>query len=408
MLNTPITEEFNRVIELIIFVFENLDFGNAELQKNLAQTIPKKWNPPFTGILNYLLKGLCSKTTEKLCIRLLTKLTCCSCSFLLHEDKHIRLLANVLGLLPYILSEMGRGDSIAIAASLSEGFFIAGQKDLSAIFHDYRKYVNSVEGIRRFLHEVASLLSKEYFPKYELYVFQVLFELLEHNATRKEHAILLLMEALISETNPQSSELFNEQNVAMFYSLAKYFGDPLLRGHSRRIFENIGANANFSMPCSWAMNAKSVIERPQYSLNLWCQSTDHTSLLTALYEAFSPTLSDSSEVISKSVPPPIEPHPLGSKPPRIQSSIYSQQSIADYISTLENENNNNNNNNEEDNTTSNNVIIQSPTPENFTAAIPQKSTKYNSFIPKSSQSNSKVKISLGASRSPSVSRNIPQ
>ena len=281
LLNTPLEIEFNCVTDLLSNIIDQMDINHPTTQENLLKSLPSKWNPPFQGIINYLLKGICNPLTEINSRNLLTKLTSCTCSSLLHTDLTLQPLAGIIGLLPYLLTAMGRDDSIFIACTISEGFYQLNNEEFGEVFKSYQNFTSSVEGIRRFLHEVASLIVKNYFPKYEVYVFTFLIENLVYGC-KQERAILMLMEALIQSMDFKTSSIATIHS-SLFGPVTKYLSTPLWREVNKLVEIVLEKSEKNDQNKKLAADFTS-IQKVQFTISTWEKSINYTPLLLSVQE----------------------------------------------------------------------------------------------------------------------------
>jgi len=209
MLNTVIPCEFENAVELTSALVDRMKISSEETQRSLLPTIPQTWDPAFPGLAPLLLKGLCSSKTEAVSRKLLQKIAHLPCVHPIDTNMDFRVLNMLCGLIPYVLSSMGREDTIALTASLSLGLAYMGAESLSQLLSNYAKFTPSAEGLRRFIHEFAALLAQRYFPQYMLYVFGLLIELLENGPAMNQRSILYLLHALLEQVDLKRSTLDN-------------------------------------------------------------------------------------------------------------------------------------------------------------------------------------------------------
>jgi len=207
MLNTVIPCEFENGVELTSALVDRMKIASEETQLALLATMPQTWIPPFSGLSPFLLKGLCSRKTEDVSRRLLQKVAHLPCLAPLDKDVDARILNMLCGLLPYVLSSMGRDDTVTLTASLSLGLAYMGAESLSQLLANYAKFTPSAEGLRRFIHEFADLLAQRFFPQHTMYVFGLLIELLENGPVGNQRSILYLLHALLEQLDLKCSTL---------------------------------------------------------------------------------------------------------------------------------------------------------------------------------------------------------
>ena len=78
---------------------------------------------------------------------------------------------------------------------------------MSTLFLDYEKYAKSAEGVRRLLVEMSALISRHYFPRYELFVFSFLIQMMEYGSSSLVKSILSLLHYLLQDVDLKSSML---------------------------------------------------------------------------------------------------------------------------------------------------------------------------------------------------------
>ena len=205
-------------------------------------------------------------------------------SGILGSDVAQRTLTITLGLLPHLITVMGREDTFDIASmvrererererenerglrtacrpryltrlvQLSLGVGRAGYSKMATLFADYSKYALSPEGIRRydssalvwlagwrmateeqathllvgcrFLHEISATLATAFFPQFELSTFTILIQMLEHGQSIHSKSIMNLMEVLLGFVNLKESAL-NQQGVSLFGPITKHLDSEL-------------------------------------------------------------------------------------------------------------------------------------------------------------------------------------
>ena len=224
-------QEYKGAIEIISEYMEKSNFESIQTQNILVATLPTKWDPPFLGLPVYVLKGLCLSSNEEVARKFLPKLISLQLKNEITTPPPYtdNLIICSIGLLPHLLTSFGGDNSQLIASSLSEAFKYQGKASLSAILSEYAVYRNSAEGLRRFLLEVVSLLSKEFLPKYETFIFTTLLEMLNRGPSRHKKTIIRMIEAFLEQVNFKESVLI-QQHITVFAPLINLLEDENWNG----------------------------------------------------------------------------------------------------------------------------------------------------------------------------------
>ena len=304
MLNSVVFSEFICAVELVSALVDQMKVHSEDMQKSLLSTIPQSWSPPFKGIIPFLLKGLCSPKTEEVCRKLLTKISCLPCIYPFHCDKDLRILGNLLGLLPHLLTGMGRVDTLIIAENITIGLSYFGEDKLSQLFKDYTKYTTSAEGMRRFVHEISNIISEKYFPKHEIFVFGLLIEIMEHGPSCHRRSILSLIEVLLSNTNLQES-LLNTRYLSVLSPCTKYFSTPQWT-EALNVLEVVleKSSDDSKQKIYKTIPSKDELQKLQENSHTWERNDDSSSLVKALQEALSPSINPNPPELFKPVSVP--------------------------------------------------------------------------------------------------------
>jgi len=293
MLHTAIPFEYSCAVELVSVLVDTMHIHEAEMQTALLKTLPQRWVPPFDGILSLLLKGMCSRKTELAARNLLAKLAGSPCVHILHTDPELRILSNLIGLLPQLISMMGREDTLEIARELAKGFLLHKYEDFAKLFLNYSHFTYSSEGMRRFLHENCKLIAKYFFPKYEIFVFSVLLEIMGNGPSVHQRAILTLISLLLEHVQIDNSAL-NTTYVPLFGSVTKLLNSGLWQ-ETLNVFKVILRDSSpaqeFSLKQSKLLG-KSALEKLQSDTHTWDRPVTLEPLHRALQEAIDPTINE--------------------------------------------------------------------------------------------------------------------
>ena len=290
MLNTVICQEFCSAVQLTSALVDRMKIHSLETQKTILQTIPQSWTPPFEGIIIYLLKGLCSPKTEEVSRDLLAKISDLPCIIPFHIDTELRVLGNIIGLCPHLLTCMGRDNTLCIADQLAVGLLYFGEKKLSKLFHEYSKYTTSAEGMRRFIHELGSAISERFFPTHEIFVFNVLVEMMENGPSCHQRSILSLLEILLKNTDLQRSPLYTS-NLSLLAPSTKYFNGSHWREALMVMKVVLAKSSDHSKQKPYKnIPVKEDLDRLQISTATWERFANIEPLTKALKEALSPTI----------------------------------------------------------------------------------------------------------------------
>ena len=312
MLHTVIPMEFIEAIDLLDSFISKINISEIEIQKKILSTIPTNWNPNFNGIINFLLKGLCSPKTESQSRKLLMKITELPMVQPLHVNKQSRILSNLLGLLPYLLTAVGRDDSIIIAHYFSTTLYLLGDHVFADLLKNYKKFTKSPETIRRFVHEIAFNISQLYFPDHETFTFSILVEMMEHGNPDYKSSILRLIEVLLTQIDLRFSTL-NTTHLAILSPISKYIHIKSLWQDALPVIESIlstpSPNFNFRSKNSKQIPDLSELLQLQYYQPTWERPTTIEPLITALTESIRPAVTDEN-------PEPFIPCPVVIKSPQ--------------------------------------------------------------------------------------------
>ena len=290
MLNTVIPIEFSVAIELVSTLIDYMKICDMDMQKVLLSTIPQDWHPQFNGVIDFLLKGLCSPKTENVSRKLLSKITIFPCIYPLHSSKDLRVLGNMIGLFPHLLTGMGRQDTLIIAEDLSNGLLMLGEEKFGKLFSDYQKFTTSPEGMRRFIYEIALNISEQYFPEHEIYVFSVLIEIMEHGLPEHKRSILSLLEALLGTIDLQKSSL-NSEHLALLAPITKYLEHNLWNEALKVIEVVLQKSSIHEKQKNWKQVSDfSDLKKLQSFEATWERPVNLQSLIKALEECLNPTV----------------------------------------------------------------------------------------------------------------------
>ena len=236
-----------------------------EIIKSLEDTFPREWHTQaqieqskskstselYVGLNLYLLKGICSEQNEYISRTLLNKFILLPDSFIFDENKERKVIVIIISMLPYLLTSLGKDDSTDIAFKLK---IIAQQlnnsQKLVHILSEYSIYLSSVEGIRRFLYEIAEFFVSTFFPSYQILTFSICIWLLEKGPARYKTVVLQIIEALVVKLKLSNANApFSSTNLAVlspiFNHLNSIYWEQCLRVISSLIFS---ANTSSSAP----------------------------------------------------------------------------------------------------------------------------------------------------------------
>jgi len=234
----------------------------------------------------------------------------------------------IVGLFPYFLSSMGRVETFQAADRIALGLAAFGEIKLGRMFRDYRKFSSSAEGIRRWIHEVVSLICEKFFPKHEMFVFSVLVEMIEHGPSMYQRSILKLLQVFLTYTQLQRS-LLNTVYLSVLAPITKHLDNSLWE-ESVKVLEVILQKSSDhvkQMPVK-KLPEKSELAQMQTFTSSWA-TDDMKSTLIALkhvlsteislirYEVFVP-IHNRNELFNELDPPPPAYEPPVSDPITMQ------------------------------------------------------------------------------------------
>ena len=225
LLRSDISQDYLDGVAIISGYIDKVNIHDTKVQDSLNSCYPYSWLPTFPGLGILLLKGVCSKRQEESSRRLLSKL-------IIPDAENISIIdvvpgrANVvfiISMLPHILTFLGGENAENIAKTISQTIT---NSELSGIFSEYPIYRTSLEGLRRFLLEVLSKFTGEYFPMYESFVFTLLIGMLEKGPKCHCKTILQIIEALLDHVDFEKSKLFDNE-LAVFAPILNFLKGDL-------------------------------------------------------------------------------------------------------------------------------------------------------------------------------------
>ena len=378
MLNSPVPEEFLCAVSLVSSLIDDMQVQSGGVYSALLCTEPQRWRPiPYQGIFVPLLKGMCSRKTEPVTRKLFTRLTMSPCTQLLHADEELRYLIPTIALLPYLITSMGREDSIEISEKLAGAYLIWKKPSFVRIFTDYPVYTTSEEGMRRFICESIESVGQLYFPRHEVFVFSILVELMNNGPPCNERAIMQMLISLIDFVDFNKSPL-NSTHLPILGSIvphieSKYWNETLLLIES--ILKKPSTTGVPALPIDKFHPA---LEEYKNVNHTWQRNSSNQGMIYALKEAIDPTYQQKESI---SIENEIDIRD------QVKSIKLGKNEIKDIVSR-------NNNFNTLRSATTSNILESLDVPKTLTKQSPQLERKQKSPNPRNPPSDSNARVGL--------------
>lgn len=223
LLRSDISQDYLGGVGLVRAYLDKVDLSSALLQRALHSCYPDSWQPAFPGLAVLLLKGFCSHHQEEESRQLMLRLIPLQAHDIVDADVERTPVTFIVALLPHLITFLGGEGAAEIAESLARALT---HTPLGAIFGEYSVYRTSMEGLRRFLLEMASKFARAYFPRYESFTFTLLIGMLEKGLLCHRKTILQIIEALLPHVDLEHSPLFQQQ-IAVFAPILNFLQGDL-------------------------------------------------------------------------------------------------------------------------------------------------------------------------------------
>ncbi|KAJ3030646.1 Cell morphogenesis protein PAG1 [Rhizophlyctis rosea] len=201
MIHSPFEWEYLEGVELLAKVVSKVDLNDPQKRNILLMNQPTRWKGRFGGLQPLLLRGLVSRKTEPVCLRLLDTLVVLENDALV-DPTPARILFSVLANLPHLLQGMevegdveGIGGGVGSRAvdedgmlplsqclTIAEDLSVAAEQKgcpgLARLLSSYAK--RRFRSKEDFLRQFVGLVRDKWFPAYSTATLQFLTGLLEN------------------------------------------------------------------------------------------------------------------------------------------------------------------------------------------------------------------------------------
>lgn len=175
----------------------------------------------FPGIAIQLLKGFCSQQNELNSRNLMKKLILIPSSFLIDEFTDRSILVFILSLFPSLIAPVSAQEANLCSHKIYLGLESRGYSDLANHFKQYTQYPKSKEGFYLFTKQISSGLASIFFPKYEIFTFSFLLNMIQDCSERYRKTLLQFIDILISFVDFSKSSLGNK-NISIFIPILQF------------------------------------------------------------------------------------------------------------------------------------------------------------------------------------------
>ncbi|KAJ3152742.1 Cell morphogenesis protein PAG1 [Geranomyces michiganensis] len=212
-IHSPHEWEFSEGVVLVEKILQKLDVQDPACRNILLVNLPSKWKGQFSGLQPLLMRGLCSSSTEKHCLRIINSLVSLEDPALV-EPSNSRVLFALLSNLPRWLqcfeadygSDGGKeagvtpAECMATAQALAEFAGVLGHQGFSRLLSSYakRKFRTKDD----FLHQFMSLLTDAFFPAHEAETLQFLMGLLSNSHHFYRRSVLAVIKIMLPSLGP--------------------------------------------------------------------------------------------------------------------------------------------------------------------------------------------------------------
>eukprot|EP01087_Luapelamoeba_hula_P008915 TRINITY_DN2269_c1_g1_i10.p1 TRINITY_DN2269_c1_g1~~TRINITY_DN2269_c1_g1_i10.p1 ORF type:complete len:2503 (-),score=428.99 TRINITY_DN2269_c1_g1_i10:100-7608(-) len=184
LLHSDYEQEYLQAVKVLSKLVTRFNFSDLAVQNVFLSVMPKAWEPPFTGLQSLVMRGLLSESTYEPCTDLIIKFTLMPCPQLFFPEPK-RLLANILGLLPWLSLHITEQDPThkcwTAFSNLAEASSATYPK-LAKVFQNCKK--RHYPSMDAFFADLYKPFASAFFPEYINYTFRFLFSLLEcHTST---------------------------------------------------------------------------------------------------------------------------------------------------------------------------------------------------------------------------------
>ncbi|KAJ3161216.1 Cell morphogenesis protein PAG1 [Geranomyces variabilis] len=207
-IHSPHEWEFSEGVALVEKILQKLDVHDPACRNILLINLPSKWKGQFRGLQPLLMRGLCSSSTEKHCLRIINSLVSLADPALV-ETSNSRVLFALLSNLPRWLhcfeadygSDGGREagvtptECMATAQALAEFAGVLGHQGFSRLLSSYAK--RKLRTKDDFLHQFMSLLTDAFFPMHEAEALQFLMGLLSNSHHFYRRSVLAVIKIML-------------------------------------------------------------------------------------------------------------------------------------------------------------------------------------------------------------------
>ncbi|XP_024526381.1 cell morphogenesis protein PAG1 isoform X1 [Selaginella moellendorffii] len=251
MLHTDFVHVYVQVLELLSRIVDRLSFHDHTAEQVLLSSMPRDEfessegkgdggtdadkAPAFEGVQPLVLKGLMSTVSHTCAIEVLSRITLHSCDRIF-GDSDTRLLMHIVGLLPWLLLQLVKGQShlpgfdsplqqqfqkaCSVATNIAQWCEAKSQGALAAVFSAYGN--GQVTAIGDLLNRIVPLLCKEWFPRHSALAFGHLLRVLEKGPVEYQRVILLMLRALL-----QHCPMDTAQSPQVYAAVSQLVESPL-------------------------------------------------------------------------------------------------------------------------------------------------------------------------------------
>ena len=227
LLRTDFEVIYNQAVILLSIIIDHVDFNEKAVQSVLLASKPQNWKPDFLGIQPMLLKGLLSEQTYLNAIEVLSNIAPLPLDEIFHNDPS-RMVTNMLGLLPWMCSNLGNSSEIAKCIKKAELIAIACKRTrLNELFEVFSK-LHTYSNVSLFLDDWSEAFAKSFFPQFGVFTFTFLLELLQQGPSKYHRSILWLLHSLTKNFDINQKEI-NSKIPSWFGLVVQFINADLWR-----------------------------------------------------------------------------------------------------------------------------------------------------------------------------------